>query len=98
MSRKIKYSKGEKKKQRWNLRVGTMENANRLLGSRIEMFSNREISVEGCEGVLEYNDCYLKLNLNKGALIIFGSEMDITAFEGRSITVSGKISSIEFCV
>ncbi len=98
MSRKINYSKGEKKKQRWNLKVGAMENAQKILGSRIEMFSNREISIEGCEGVLEYNDCYLKLNLNKGALIIFGTGLDISAFEGRSITVSGKISSIEFCV
>ena len=98
MSQKLNYEKGEKKKKRWNLNTAALENAEKMLGSRIEMLSNREISVEGCQGVLEYNDCYLKLNLNKGALIILGTNLDITVFEGKTITVCGKISSIEFCV
>ena len=49
-------------------------------------------------GVFEYRDTYLKLKLNKGAVIICGSGFDITYFENRLITVKGKISSVEFSV
>jgi sporulation protein YqfC len=47
-------------------------------------------------GVYEYRDTYLKLKLNKGAVIICGSDFDITQFENRLITIKGIISSVEF--
>ena len=49
-------------------------------------------------GVLEYSDSYLKLRLPKGALTVCGGCFDIVSFEGTTITVKGKISSLEFCV
>jgi len=67
-------------------------------GPHIELFSNREIIIDGCCGVFEYKDSYVKLNLGKGALILCGTDFDIVTFEKRTITVKGKISSIEFCV
>lgn len=98
MSRKLKYGSGNVKKTAWVLKTGALGKAERVTGAHIEMISNREICIEGCVGVLEYTDAYLKLKLSKGALIIMGSNLDITLFEGKMITICGTVSSVEFCV
>ena len=99
MSKKFKF-KSEKPKEKWRIfscsDIG--EEARRVGSAHIELFGNREITVEGCMGVFEYRDTYLKLKLPKGALILCGTCFDITAFEGTTITVKGNLSSLEFCV
>ncbi|MGN0493825.1 MAG: YabP/YqfC family sporulation protein [Acutalibacteraceae bacterium] len=99
MSKKFKF-KSEKPKEKWRIfncsDIG--EDARRAKGPHIELFGNREMTVEGCIGVYEYNDSYLKLKLPKGALIVCGSNFDIAAFEGSTITIRGNMSSVEFCV
>jgi len=65
---------------------------------RVEMLFNEEITLEGCRGVLEYKDNYIKLRLHKGSLQICGEEFAITHYEDNIITVIGKISTVEFCV
>ncbi len=72
--------------------------SNMLIGTHIEMFSNKEINIEGCEKILEYTDDHIKLKLSKGMLLLFGEEFDIETFEGSIIVIKGNISSIEFCV
>ena len=49
-------------------------------------------------GVYEYNDTYLKLRLSKGALVLCGERFDIVTYEEKTITVKGKINSLEFCL
>ena len=99
MSRRLKIDKS-KKRLRTQLRAGADEllQAGMLKGAHIEMFSNKELTVEGCCGVYEYTDCYIRLNLGHGALIISGEKLDISSFEERSIVIRGSISSLEFCV
>lgn len=97
MAKKLKID-GGKKREKLNL----FKSADELMagsgffGAHIEILNNSQITVEGCMGVYEYRDTYLKLKLNKGALIITGSAFDIASFENRTITVKGKISSLEF--
>lgn len=69
-----------------------------IKGAHIQLFFNRKIIVDGCHGVFEYADDFIRLNLGKGALLLFGKDFDILAFEGKLITIKGNISSIEFCV
>ena len=99
MAKKLKIEKS-KKKTRWNLlgREDSFIDKDMITGPHIQIFSNSKISVEGCCGVFEYTDTYLKLKLQKGFLILCGSGFDIVFFEGRLITVKGNISSVEFCV
>lgn len=97
MSRKIKIE-SNKKREKLNLFSGEkIFDTSALSGAHTEIFSNSRIVVEGCLGVYEYNDCYLKLKLTKGALIVSGSNFDISVFENSTITVNGKIDSLEFC-
>ncbi len=97
MGKKLKIEKG-KKKSKWNLLKSSDEIIDKsfMNGAHIEILGNSKINIDGCFGVYEYRDTYLKLKLNKGALIICGSEFDITYFENKLITVRGKISSLEF--
>lgn len=99
MSKKFKF-KSEKAKEKWRI-FGCSDaaiDAEMVKGPHLELFSNREIIVEGCTGVLEYSDTYLKLKLPKGSLTVCGGCFDIVSFEGTTISVKGKISSLEFCV
>lgn len=76
----------------------TFENARKFAGAKIEMLSNREVSVDGCRGIAEYNDIYVKLKIIGGLLIITGKELKIPVFERPVITVCGEIGAIEFCL
>lgn len=65
-------------------------------GPHIELFSNKEMTIDGCGGVLEYCDTYMRLRISKGTLTICGTNFDITMFDDDVITVRGNISSLEF--
>lgn len=99
MAKKLK-TENHKKKEKWNILQKGSDDFEKSLfsGPRIELFSDTEMILEGCMGIFEYNDNYLKLKLSSGALILQGAEFDITFFEDKTIRVKGKILSLEFCV
>ena len=99
LGKKLKIE-GVVKKERWNiLRSGEeIIDTNLIKGAHTEIFGDKKISIDGCFGVSEYRDTYLKLRLNKGYIIICGSGFDIIGFENQLITVKGKITSLEFNV
>ena len=68
-----------------------------MRGAHIEIYSNKEIVIDGCLGIFEYSESYIKLNLCKGTLAVSGSMLNIVCFENDMITVKGTVSSIEFC-
>ena len=88
----------KKKKSKWKLGgFSEDETARENIGSaRIEICGNTRITVDGCLGVYEYRDTYLRLRLTKGTVILCGIGFNIVFFENRQITVKGKISSVEF--
>lgn len=98
LGKKLKIEKSTKK-QKWNLFNNSGEISQELLkGAHIELFSNRQMVLEGCLGVLEYNDTYLKLRLQNGAIVLCGSSFNIVCFENKTMTIKGKIDSLEFCM
>jgi len=97
MSRKFKF-KSNREKPKINL-LSLGENAEgSFISPHTQLFSNREITVEGCKGVMEYKDTYLKIKIDKGLIILCGDGFCITHYENHVITVKGKISTIEFCM
>lgn len=67
-----------------------------IKGVHIELFSNREAFLDGIKGVMEYNDCYIKLNVGRGTMDFFGSNLEISSLECGEIVIDGKIEKIEF--
>lgn len=99
VGKKLKIEKSTKK-EKWNLfKINSAVLDDDLIkGPHIELFYNNQIVIDGCIGVYEYNDTYLKLRLAKGALVLCGEKFDIVTFENKMITVKGKIDSLEFCL
>ena len=66
-------------------------------GAHIELFSNKEAVVDGIKGVLEYTDCYIKLNIGRGTVEFFGANLELSSLDINGLTIGGNISKIEFC-
>lgn len=89
-----------KKNNKFNFITDKSEilNTEIINGTHIEIFSNEKIILEGCRGIIDYENNYIKLQLKKGHIIIIGTDFLISAFENERITVNGKIVSLEFCI
>lgn len=74
-----------------HLPPGTMGNS-----SKIEMIGNRELSVEGCKGVLEYDESIIRLNLGNRQLKVLGRNLSIRVLERNYSEIEGFITNIEF--
>ncbi len=95
MAKKVKLPK---KRSKWRLFRLSGENINgEVFGSaHMEIYGNSKITIDGCLGVYEYKDTYIKLRLCKGAVIICGNCLNVVHFENRLITICGKICDVEF--
>ena len=96
---KFKFTSDRKKKKInfFNYKE-TLDGAKKFSGAKIEMLSNREVTVDGCRGISEYNDLYVKLRVIGGLVIVNGKNLQIPVFERPLITVTGIVNSIEFCI
>ncbi|MBQ7725944.1 MAG: YabP/YqfC family sporulation protein [Clostridia bacterium] len=99
MAKKFTF-KSEKPKEKWQLFHGLEDTVEKgvLSGPHFELFGNREMVLEGCTGVVEYSDTYLKLKIPRGCVILCGNGFDIVLFEETVIRVKGEITSVEFCM
>lgn len=64
----------------------------------METVSNREISVDGCRGVTEYDNTFIKLNAGHGTVTVTGQNLEIISFNEQSLMIKGKIERIDFCM
>ena len=62
--------------------------------SFIEAVGNRELCVDGCEGLVTYTDNTVILILCDGLLTVKGTELELKSFSFGRVSVSGIISSI----
>ncbi|MBQ2604637.1 MAG: YabP/YqfC family sporulation protein [Acutalibacteraceae bacterium] len=62
----------------------------------IQLFGDKQITVDGCKGVDEYSDLYIKIKTNEGLLTVGGRYLNIKLLTVTSIIVEGKILSVEF--
>ncbi len=62
--------------------------------SFIEAVGNRELCVDGCEGLVTYTDDLVILILCDGLLTVRGSGLELRSFSGGRVSVSGVISNI----
>ena len=95
---KFKF-KSKKQKNKFNFIFDNGELLNtEICGTHIEMYSNQKFILDGCVGIADYQNDYIKLKLKKGHITLMGVKFLITAFENENIVINGKINSIEFCI
>lgn len=64
--------------------------------TQIELLSNTEAVVEGCNGILEYDDNVIKIAIHKMQVRFSGMDLSIKSLNSESIIIQGQISGIEF--
>lgn len=62
----------------------------------MEISGNSEIVLEGCRGVLEYNDSTVKVNTGAFVLSIMGRGIVIKCYNEASMVIQGYITTVEF--
>lgn len=96
MSEKFKKVKPKNKWKLIGICKEDKKQSDTITGAHIEIFGTGKLVIEGCLGVYEYKDTYIKLRLSKGTVIICGSGFNIVYFENKLISISGSVSALEF--
>ena len=73
-----------------------IHNQNSLFSPRIELLGNHQAMLEGCRGVLYYDDNRIEISLGKYRILFLGSELRLTSLAGGDAIVAGSIEKIEF--
>ena len=63
---------------------------------KLEIHSNRQAILEGCQGVVEYNSDLVTLKCGKQTVSLIGTDFEILSFFDDMIVICGRISSVEF--
>lgn len=64
--------------------------------AHFEINGNREVIVDGCKGVLEYDETKVRINTGKMVTSFLGRRLTIKCLTSDSLIVEGFITSIEF--
>lgn len=62
----------------------------------IHMESNRELLIENCRRIEEYNEVFMKLISGRLCIQIWGTDLKAYDFKTRGLIVKGRITQIEF--
>ncbi len=62
----------------------------------MEMKSNREVIIEGCKSIEEYDENMVKVKVKKMVISFFGRNLEIKCLTPDSLVIEGFITSVEF--
>lgn len=63
--------------------------------ARIEISDNRQALVEGCQGILEYDDTVIRLATGSGVVRFEGGDLTVFSMDQSAAIVGGLIARIE---
>ena len=95
---KFRFKSARKNKFNFTVDKEDVFSTQMIKGAHTEIFSNKKMIIEGCRGIVDYQNNYIKLKLKKGYLNIVGTDILISTFEDEKIIVNGNIISLEFIV
>ena len=62
----------------------------------LQFTSNREVTLDGCKGILEYRSEVIRVNTNKMVVAFNGRGLNIKCLTNTSVVITGYITSDEF--
>lgn len=69
---------------------------NMLSPVHMDIKSNREVVLEGCKYIEEYDENVVKIKVPKMEIVFFGRNLEIKCMNVDSLVISGVLTSIEF--
>ena len=64
--------------------------------AHIEMNGNREATLEGCRGILEYTEGVVRLSADRMIVRFVGRDLELRSLTSSTVVVTGFIASVEF--
>ncbi|MGI6264881.1 MAG: YabP/YqfC family sporulation protein [Acutalibacteraceae bacterium] len=64
--------------------------------AHLEISGRREVIVEGCHGIVSYDDDTVRLGTGSGVVRIAGEGLILRAMNDGTVQVSGQILSVDF--
>jgi sporulation protein YqfC len=65
--------------------------------AHIEISGNREVIVDGCQGVIEYGDTAIVLNTGRLNLRVCGCDLTIVSMLNSQTVIRGRITGVDYC-
>ena len=93
MSKKIKTDQTQKKEK---FKLFADSEVPAATETVINVMGNKEVSIDGCRGVIDYYDNFIKIKIIKGVALFSGSSLVLTEFSENGAIIKGNIESIEF--
>ena len=66
--------------------------------SQIQITGNREAIVEGCKGILEYDDCMIRLKTKSMQISFWGSGLVLKCLNTDNVIIEGQLERLEFII
>ncbi len=63
---------------------------------QITIQSNKEIVVEGCKGIVEYNTNSIKISVGKMQMLFSGNDLTLKSLTPEHVVLTGEFTSIEY--
>ena len=67
-----------------------------LLSPRVALCADQQAVIEGCEGILQYNETLVKLGCGALAVEIEGTALCLNHLSDREICISGRLRCVRF--
>lgn len=67
-----------------------------ILGPRIEVISNRNVIIDGCDGIIDYDDERVSVKLGRIKADITGKKLRLKMLTENSAVIEGYIKNIEY--
>ena len=65
-------------------------------GSYYEINSNKEVTIEGCRGIIQYEKNLVKLNMQNMITVFCGRNLEIKCLTKDSLVITGFVTSVQF--
>ncbi len=63
---------------------------------RMEIMGNREITLEGYQGIAEYDDTFLRVRVKGMQIVFWGCDLQVVSMDDDQLIISGVMEKIEF--
>ena len=92
MGKKSSFQKAKQMLSDWN----KSPLVDMMSPTRIEFKSNKEVIVEGCKSIDQYDENMVKIKVTKMTILFFGRNLELKCMTSDSLVIYGFITSVEF--
>ncbi|MBQ7037610.1 MAG: YabP/YqfC family sporulation protein [Clostridia bacterium] len=91
MKREKRADIAKKVENTLDIPVGVLSRA-----ARMEVSGNRQVLIEGCRGIVRYDEDQIEVRTADGTVRFTGREMCMTSLNPACAVITGRLLSVEF--